>query len=160
MVDRRSSDSHAGDVRFEDESVVDDALDVASIPAVLSGFGDVSEQVEPATWLDGGAKLGALDAAETDETGFFIDLLDQEAEQLSGRFDLNDTWHERSVRDVASNPEFVVGDILEAQDRALVFIGPEDTVEVLHLETLRIDPADGFLVIYRLGVQIDLGQVK
>src|SRR4051794_20867351 len=98
--------------------------------------------MQPNARLDCLAELAVFDSAEADET-FPADVkLDVDAGELSRRFDHQHAGKKRAAGDVAGDPELGVFDVLEAKDLALVRVGPDDAIELLHVPAMRVELAD------------------
>jgi hypothetical protein len=149
------SDLHTGDGGFENNSVIDDTLNVSGILAASHGS-KMAEQIQPLARHHKCAKLRRFYTRKADKALNFKNMPDEKAQKLSSRLNHNDTRHHRSSGYVAANPEFIFGDILVAQNQPFVFIEPEDAVKLLHLEILRIDLQNRLPVEDRPGFQIDL----
>ena len=88
-------------------------------------------------------KRHVFHAPETDEA--FLDQPDvsaQEAAKLRRCLAHQHAGQERVIRHVAAHPEFIVPDVLVADDDFVLGVDEDDRGELHHLETLRIVPRD------------------
>ena len=84
--------------------------------------------------------------AETDESLPADIFSGVEAGQLRAGFDHEDAGQKRSAGDVSGHPEFIVANVLVADDFALGGLSINDGVQVLHVAALRIAFADRRLI--------------
>lgn len=135
----RALDDGSDDVTFKGEGAVDPALGGAADATMAFPFDRKDQNHAHAGW-NGLAELDAFNPAEADKA-FPSELFPrEEACALRGGLDHDDAGQEGSARDVPGDPEFVVADILEANDP----FGSEvdDPIEVQHVASLRVDPLD------------------
>ena len=85
-----------------------------------------------------------------------VGLPEVEGAQLAGGFDHQDAGQDRPVREMASRPEGIRPDHVDAGDGGVFRVEVNDSIQHLHLETLRIArtdllwPEDGVLQVDRL----------
>jgi hypothetical protein len=131
----------------EDHVAVDEALGVEDGLAAVDARG-LGEDHEAVAGLDLAPKADIFHASEADESVLVEpDFMAVERAKLSGGLAHQDARHQGVMGHVAADPEFVVADVLVADDQVLVAVDVDDGGELLHLEPLGVSLADRFLVV-------------
>ena len=107
---------------------------------------DLTYQVQPTARLNLSPESHVFHATKSHVLAInHIKLASIETSQLSRTFALDDAGHQRKTRHVASNPEFVIGDILVSHGKMFCFVNVHDRGQLRKLMTLRIDALNGIL---------------